>query len=127
MLERRRRKAVALARGGRSASLIAKELNVDRKSIYRWLRMARRGDRALAAKPHPGRPRKLTAAQHAKLQKLLQKGPRANGWNSEHWTARSVASLVWKKFKVKHHVEHVRHILKHRLKSKARRNGAGIG
>lgn len=114
-LERRRRKAVALARRGQSPSAIAKELRVDRKSIYRWLAMAKEGEKGLAAKPHPGRPRKLTDAQHAKLARLLKKGPLANGWPSGRWTAKRVAELVWKHFKVKHHVEHVRHIVKHRL------------
>ena len=116
-LERRRRKAVALARQGRSPSAIAKELQVDRKSIYRWLDMAKKGEKGLAAKPHPGRPRKLTDSQHATLARLLKKGPQAHGFPSDRWTAKRVADLVWKHFKVKHHVEHVRHIVKHRLKS----------
>ena len=116
LLERRRRKAVALAKRGRSPSVIAKELQVDRKSVYRWLAMAKKGEKALAAKPHPGRPRKLTDAQHAKLARLLQKGPLAHGWSTDRWTARRVADLVYKHFKVKHHVEHVRHIIKHRLR-----------
>jgi transposase len=123
-LERRRRKAVALARRGRSPSLIAKELEVDRKSVYRWIKMAANGQKGLASKPHPGRPRKLTAQQHALLAKLLQKGPQAFGWKTEHWTARSVAALVWRHFKIRHHVEHVRHIIKHRLARPRRKNKA---
>jgi transposase len=114
-LERRRRKAVALARRGQSASLIAKELEVDRKSVYRWLKMAAGGQKGLASKPHPGRPRKLTPRQHAELAKLLDRGPQAFGWKGGEWTARRVAALVWQHFKIRHHIEHVRHIIKHRL------------
>lgn len=83
-------------------------------SMHRWRKMARR-KRGLAAKPHPGRPRRLTAAQHRRLARELKKGPRAHGWSNDLWTAARAAVVIRRKFGVSYHVEHVRHILKDRL------------
>ncbi len=58
-LERRRRRAVQLMWEGESPTLIARILGVARQSLYRWRDMARAGPKGLAAKPPPGRKRRL--------------------------------------------------------------------
>jgi transposase len=44
------------------------------------------------------------------------KGAKAHGWRTELWTAARVAELVERHFHVRFHPEHVRKILKRRLK-----------
>jgi transposase len=113
-LERRRRRAVALYNEGHSQAEVARMVGASEGSVHRWRKMARRGN-GLAAKPHPGRPRKLTAAQHRRLERELKKGPRAHGWSNDLWTAARTAVVIKREFGVSYHVEHVRHILKDRL------------
>lgn len=114
-LERRRRRAVALLEEGESPTQIAKFLGCSRSSVYRWQDQVARGPDGLAAKPHPGRKRRLTPAEHRRLEKLLRKGARAHGWTNDLWTAARVTELIRRKFRKKFHVEHVRHIVKRRL------------
>lgn len=113
-LERRRRRAVALLEQGHSQAEVARMVGSSGSSVHRWRKMARRKD-GLAAKPHPGRSRKLTAAQHRRLERELRKGACAHGWSNDLWTAARAAVVIKRRFGVKYHVEHVRHILKDRL------------
>lgn len=114
-LERRRRRAFRLMEEGESPSLIARFLDCSRSSIYRWKEQAQSGQDGLAAKPHPGRKRRLSPAQHQRLERLLRRGPRAYGWSNDLWTASRVAEIIRRKFGKKFHVEHVRKIVKERL------------
>lgn len=113
-LERRRRRAVALLEQGHSQAEVARMVGASESSVHRWRRAARRRN-GLAAKPHPGRPRKLTAAQHRRLERDLRKGASAHGWSNDLWTATRAAVVIRRRFGVSYHVEHVRHILKDRL------------
>jgi Winged helix-turn helix len=62
-LERRRFRALALLREGLSPVEVARRVGADRRSVRRWKASARaRGSRALAARPAPGRPQRLSAA-----------------------------------------------------------------
>lgn len=77
--------------------------------------MAKRGDKALAAKPHPGRGRGMTDGQHRQLEKLLLQGATTHGWPHELWTAARVTQVIRRHFGIRYHPEHVRKILKQRL------------
>jgi transposase len=79
------------------------------------MEMERKSFEALAAIPHPGRKREMSAAQERQLAALLQKGARAQGWRDDLWTASRVTAVIRKHLKIEYHVEHVRHILKERL------------
>jgi transposase len=114
-LERRRRRAVELFDHGESPADIARILGVDRSSIYRWRHQARSSPNGLAAKPHPGRPPLLNAAQLAELEALLLQGAPHHGWPTDLWTAERVAQLIRQHFQVALHPEHVRKILRARL------------
>jgi len=114
-LERRRRRAVELISQRESPTVIAHVLGVYRTSLYRWREMAQQGPEGLAAKPHPGRKRRMTAQQHEKLEDLLLQGPRAHGWSNDLWTAPRVRVLIRRHFGIEFHVEHVRRIVKERL------------
>jgi len=114
-LERRRRRAVQLMQKGESPTLIARILGVSRQSLYRWRDMVRAGPQGLAAKPPPGRKRRLNDAQLQQLETLLLQGAQEHGWSNNLWTARRVTEVIRRHFGIKLHPEHVRHILKRRL------------
>jgi transposase len=114
-LERRRRRAMSLLEEeGHSQAEVARMVGSSRSSVCRWREAARRKD-GLAAKPHPGRPRRLNAAQHRRLARELAKGATAHGFPNDLWTASRATVVVRRLFGVKYHVEHVRKILKDRL------------
>jgi transposase len=113
-LERRRRRAVVLYDEGHSQAEVARMVGSSRSSVCRWREAARRKD-GLAAKPHPGRPRRLTRTRHRRLERELMKGAVAHGWSNDLWTASRAAVVVRRLFGVSYHVEHVRKVLKERL------------
>jgi transposase len=115
-LERRRRRAVELMDQGVSPTVIARILGVCRSSLYRWRAMARTSSDGLAARPHSGPIPRLTADQLKELEGLLRGGAKAHGWKTQLWTAARVADLVERHFQIHFHPEHVRKILKRRLK-----------
>lgn len=120
-LERRRRHAVELMRRGESPTVVARILGVGRTSLYRWLALAEKSPEALAARPHPGPRARLSDEQIGELERLLLEGARAQGWPNDLWSAGRVAELVRRRFGVEYHVEHVRKILRRRLRWSSQR------
>lgn len=70
------------------------------------------GLEALAAKPHPGRPSRLTAGQKEELARILLRGPRAAGFSTDLWTLTRINRVIEKRFGVKYHPGRVWHILR---------------
>jgi transposase len=70
----------------------------------------------LAARPHAGPEPRLDSGQLGQLEVELGKGAKAHGWRTELWTAARVAELIERQFEVAFHPEHVRRILKRRLR-----------
>ena len=66
---------------------------------------------ALRAKPHPGRPSRLTDDQKQELEAILLKGAVAAGFPTDLWTLPRVAQVIEREFGVKYHPGHVWHIL----------------
>lgn len=111
-LEQRRRDAVAMLKQGMSASAVAKALRTTVVSVGRWAKAARTGgSAALAARPVPGRPSKLTAAQRQQLADMLRKGPRHFGHATELWTLARIAEVILIRFGVSYHPSQVWRIL----------------
>jgi transposase len=115
-LERRRRRAVELVKQGESPAEVAHFLGCGRSSVYTWLKLDREAPEKLAARPHPGPEPRLDDAQLAELEGLLLRGAKAHGWRTELWTAARVADLIERHFGVAFHPEHVRKILKRRMR-----------
>ncbi len=67
--------------------------------------------KALAPKPHPGTPSKLTDEEKQELKQILLGGPIAAGYRTDLWTCARVAEVVRKKFRVKYHPGHLSRIL----------------
>jgi transposase len=111
-LERRRFRAVALLEAGHRQSEVAKRLGVSPSTISIWKKLYQRaGPEGLKAKPHPGPPPKLTAAQWRKLERLLLKGARASGYRTELWTLKRIAEVIEEKFGVCYDPSGVWHLL----------------
>jgi transposase len=47
---------------------------------------------------------------------LLLEGAKAHGWRTELWTAARAAELIGRHFRIRFHPEHVRKLLKRRLR-----------
>src|SRR2546425_6444566 len=94
-LERRRRRAVELLRSGHTLSAVARRVGAAVSAVWQWRETFRRkGAQGLAAKPAPGRPRKLAARQRQRIPKLLARGARAYGYSNDLWTTRRVAAVI---------------------------------
>jgi transposase len=114
-LERRRRRGVELLEQGESPTTIAHFLGVNRSSIYRWQYRAKRGPEALAAQPHPHPPPRLSVSQLRELEELLIEGPQAHGWPNPLWTTTRVAEVIYRRFRIRYHHDHVGRFLRQRL------------
>ena len=111
-LEQRRRDAVAMLRQGSKPAEVAKALRVSLVSVGRWRKAAEEGGmKALAAKPHPGRPPKLCVEERRELIHLLKQGPACHGYSTELWTLGRVAEVIDLRFGVSYHPSQVWRIL----------------
>jgi transposase len=115
-LQRRRLRAVELVEQGESPADVARFLGCGRSSVYTWVKLAREDLAKLAAKPHPGPKPRLDDARLKELEGLLLQGAKAHGWRTELWTAARAAELIERHFGVAFHPEHVRKVLKRRLR-----------
>ena len=112
-LEKRRRRAVALAKNGLGLSEIARRILSSVSSVHRWLLAWKEGgSKALESKPVPGRPKKLLAKQRKKLEGLLLSGAMACGFPNELGTLKRIALLVRREFGVHYHPSHLWKILR---------------
>jgi transposase len=101
---------------GESPTQIARFLGCARSAVYKWkAKEQAEGPAGLAAKAHPGREPRLSAAQLHELDGLLRQGSVAHGWKTNLWTATRVAALIERHFGVHFHPEHVRKILRWKL------------
>jgi transposase len=113
-LERRRLRATEAVSAGESPEAVARIFGVDRSSIYRWLRQVKQLD-GLAAKRHYGPATRLSPMQFERLEKLLVKGAKADGWATDLWTCARIADLIERHFGVSFHHDHVGRLLHERL------------
>lgn len=107
-LERRRLRALVLLKEGLLPVEVARRVGVDRRSVRRWKRAARRrGEAGVRAKPTPGRPPKLSPEHKRRLEALLLEGAQAAGFHTDLWTCPRVAELIDRRFGVSYHVDHI--------------------
>jgi transposase len=111
-LERRRLRAMALLKQGLMPVEVAERVGVDRRSVRRWKRALREGGTAaLASKPVPGRPPKLSPKQLQRLEGILLGGARKQGFATDVWTCPRVAQVIGRRCGVSYHVDHVCRVL----------------
>lgn len=111
--EWRRLRAWELAQQGWGVNAIARALDASPAAVSRWLGAARQGGPgALRARPRPGAPAKLTAAQKRLIPDFLWHGPEAYGFRGEVWTCRRVTAVLADEFAVRYSRGQVARILK---------------
>jgi transposase len=112
MLEERRRRALALVDEGLSFNEVGRRIRCAPSSVMRWRERRRRGGpEALRVRFSPGRPKKLKPSQYASLLKILLKGALANGYSTQLWTTARIAEIIWKRFRVRYHRDHIGRIM----------------
>lgn len=112
-LEARRRAAAEMLLRGMKLSEVARQLNASVSSVKRWKDVLRQqGLDGLKSKRHRGRAPRLDSTQKQTLLSLLERGARAEGFPTDHWTCPRVAELVKRRFGVSYHVGHVWQILR---------------
>ena len=103
-LEVRRRIAGKLLQEGMGIREVARLVGASSSSVCRWNKALQQGGmEALKAKPHPGRPPRLTPEQKQELEEILLKGPQASGFPTDLWTLPRVAKVIERNFGVKYH------------------------
>jgi putative transposase len=118
--ERARRERVRLAaaemiEAEASDREVAKRFRVLRMSVNRWRRSLAGGGRAaLASKGTGGARCKLSPAQVAELEAVLDAGPAACGYADQCWTSARIADQVWRRFEVEYTLAGM-DVLLHRL------------
>lgn len=112
-LEVRRRLAASMLGKGRGIREVARTIGAAPSSVKRWKDALKEGGKnALKAKPHSGRPSRLSATQRQDLLKILQRGPRAAKVRADQWTCRHVRTVIRRCFGVQYHPDHVSRILR---------------
>jgi transposase len=112
LLEDRRRRALALLDEGLSLNEVGRRIGCSASSVKRWRDARRRGgQKALKVRFSPGRPPKLSSAQGQELVAVLLAGAMASGYPTQLWTTPRVAEVIWKKFRVRYHCDHVGRLL----------------
>jgi len=113
VLEERRRIAARMLLAGKGVREVARLVGVSPGSVSRWKKALEQGGmEALKAKPHPGRPPKLSEQQKQDLAAILRKGPMAAGFSTDLWTLKRVAAVIERHFGVKYHPSHVWKVLR---------------
>jgi transposase len=98
-LERRRLLAVQRVLEGYSSEEVAEFLNVDPRSVRRWVAAYRgQGQPGLRARPASGRPPKLTLLQEKIVRRWLADSPSEHGFETELWTAPRLTRLIQEEF-----------------------------
>jgi transposase len=101
-LEHRRLLAIRRLLEGYSPAEVAEFLEVDPRTVRRWLdRFRREGDAGLLARPVPGRPAKLTSTQEKIIRRWLTENPTKHGFATELWTGQRLAQLIRQEFGVR--------------------------
>jgi transposase len=112
VLEQRRRRVITFLKQKLSLHEIARRIGCHASSVLRWRNMLQAGGpAALTAKPASGRPPRLSAAQKARLVRLLRQGAMAHGYRTELWTTQRIAALIEHRLGVHYHRNHVGKLL----------------
>lgn len=109
-----RLRAVEAVHDGAHPEDVADTLGMARGTVYMWLAKFREGGkRALAAKPVPGRPRKLSAAQMRQVYRwVVGHDPRQYSFEFALWSREIVRELICREFGVSLSVVSVGRLLK---------------
>ena len=112
LLEERRHRVITFLKQKLSLHEIARRMGCHASSVMRWRNALQSGgQKALKAKPAPGRPPRLTLKQKQQLVRLLMQGAMAHGYRTELWTTQRISDLIEHRLGVKYHRNHVGKLL----------------
>jgi len=112
-LERRRLRAARLLEKGVSAAQVARQVGVHRQSVSRWAaQLETQGRAGLKKAGRAGRKPRLGAADLARLEQALKRGPEAFGYDTGLWTAARVAQWIAQECGIAYHPGHVWRLLR---------------
>jgi transposase len=93
---------VLLSRQGYAVSEIADITHQSDDTVRHWLwRFMREGCAGLHEAPRSGRPLEITPAVEQFLRECVRQTPREFGVHRPSWTTALLATVVWRRFKVK--------------------------
>lgn len=94
--------AVRRVEAGESPEAVVAGMGLNRRSIYRWLTAYHYGgEAALAAKPIPGAPPKLSPRQMARLARIVHtRNPQQLNFEFALWTLAMIRQLIQRRFGV---------------------------
>jgi transposase len=94
-LEQRRMEAARLLQKGYSQSEVARRVGAHRQSVSQWARQLQQGGRrALKKAGRAGRKPRLSTQDLQRIERCLQWGPQAMGYETNLWTSARVAQLI---------------------------------
>jgi transposase len=100
-LEHRRLLAVQRVLEGYSTEEVAAFLDVDPRSVRRWVAAHRQaGTEGLLARPTSGRPPKLTSTQEKIIRRWLADKPTEHGFATDLWTGPRLALMIRQEFAI---------------------------
>lgn len=113
-LEERRRKGARLLRAGRlTQAAIARQLGASRMAVTKWKKqLTESGWRGLKARSSWGRPCKLSADKCQRLVRLLRRGARASGFETDRWTQPRIQRVIEREFGVTYHPKYIGRLMK---------------
>lgn len=94
--------------------VIAAELRVSERSVQRWRRTWLAGGAPGLASKGQGARCRLSGDQLAELDRVLEDGPAASGWEDQRWTLARVRDLVAARFKVSYTIPGIWYLLRRR-------------
>lgn len=102
-LETMRVMALRRVREGEQPSAVMRSYGFCRTTIYKWLRVAKRGgEQSLKARKHPGPTPVLSPKQKLQVRRWISgRDPRQYGFDFGLWTRKIVGALIDQKFGVK--------------------------
>jgi transposase len=109
----RRLLAIALVLEGTSRAQAARITGMDRQTLRDWVvRYNAGGVEGLHDRPRPGRPGRLTAAQLAELERLVEVGPDIDVHGVVRWRCVDLQAEIKQRFAVEVSERHVGRLLK---------------
>jgi transposase len=112
-LEQRRREAAELLRQGVHQAEVARRVGAHRQSVSRWAQQLELGGlRALKKAGTAGRKPRLRPEDLGRIERGLQRGPQALGYETSLWTSWRVAHLIEHICGVKYHPSQAWRILR---------------
>ncbi len=109
----KRIQAVIEVMSGQAVADVAERLQLSEACVYSYVRaFILKGLDSLAYQPPPGRPAKLTKTQKKELERLIDDGPEAAGYDVGGWTTILIQDLIWRTFKVEYSVQYIAQLLK---------------